>query len=148
MTTLRAPVVTDADREWSAAQCPAWAVRGFPPDDGKPVRVLFWDWFVSDQAERFERFFCHERKTPGDWCRLWRKSWWPKADPVKLFPKLVPKADRRPHPFFRSGTPEFARALEVATARERWLWRRIGVAQFVPDDPRVKCVQTSEARAI
>lgn len=148
MITLRPPVVTETDRAWSLAQQPAWAAPGFPDGaSGKP-KVLHWGWFVADQAERFERYFAHDRKAPGDWSRLWRKSWWPKADPVKLFPQLMPKADRRFHPFFRAGTAEFARALEVGTPRERWIWRRIGVAQFRPDDERVaRVIATRKAAA-
>lgn len=142
----RPPIVIEADRQWAIDQAPAWAAPGFPPEGarGKP-KALYWGAFVSDQAERFERYFAHDRKTPGDWSRIWRKSWWPRVDPAKLFPHLVPR-DRRPHPFFRAGSPEFARALEVATPREAWIWRHVGVAQFVPDDPRVAHVmQTRKA---
>lgn len=141
---LRPPIVTETDRQWSLDHAPTWALPGFPDEGAKP-KALYWGAFVADQCERFERYFAHDRKTAGDWSRIWRKSWWPKADPAKLFPHLVPR-DRRPHPFFRAGSPEFARALEVATPREAWLWRRIGVAQFVPDDHRVAHVmQTRKA---
>ena len=146
MIRLCAPVVTNTDRAWSEGQRPAWAPPGFPPE-GERQKVLHWGWFVADQAERFERYFAHERKAAGDWSRLWRAAWWPKADPLKLYPRLVPKSapDRRPHPFWKAGTPGFEAVLALATPRERWLWRRIGVAQLAPDDPRAKALTERQA---
>ncbi len=44
-------------------------------------------------------------------------------------------------PFFRRGTKEFSRAIEVATQQEKMMWQRFGVAQFKPDDPRLKLVE-------
>lgn len=148
MIELRPPIVRNTDRDWSLAQCPVWAVRtGSLTDAAGPGKVLNWDFFVADQVERFEAFFAHERKAAGDWSRLWRKSWWPKADPAKLFPRLMPKAAHVAHPFFRAGTDEFKRALAVATVRERWLWQRIGVAQFTPSDTRVARVINTKSPA-
>ena len=96
MTHL-APLVTNIDREWALAQCPAWARRdkiddgqGEVVDDGgwldaEPTSsdrdAPNWDLFVIEQIERFEKFFAHERKTYADWSTLWRKSWWPQANP-------------------------------------------------------------------
>ena len=84
---LHAPVVTDIDREWALTQCPKWASRAsmtdpeeVPAADASGRKTLNWDWFVAIQIERFEAFFAHERKTSGDWSRLWRRSWWPKAE--------------------------------------------------------------------
>lgn len=149
----RPPVVTDIDRKWALDQCPDWARRSRIEDDadivddgawldGEPkpheLDKPNWDLFVIEQVERFEEYFAHDRKDPADWSRLWRFSWWPKANPEKRFPKMAPK---RLHPFFKKGTPEFARALKVATDSERALWVRFGVAQFVPDDPRLARVQ-------
>ena len=53
-------------------------------------------------------------------------------------------APKQVYPFFRAGTDEFARALKVATEGERLVWKRFGVAQFKPDDPRLKRVQMEE----
>lgn len=147
------PLVTNADRDWALAQCPDWARRDKIDDgsgeivddgewlDGEPkyedLDLPNWDLFVIEQIERFEKFFAHDRKTYADWSSLWRKAWWPKANPQRRFPKMAPKT---PHPFFRKGSPEFSRALAVATPSERFIWNRIGVAQFVPDDKRLERV--------
>lgn len=157
MNSYVAPLVTNADRDWALAQCPGWARRekidegvGEIVDDGGwldadekhgDLDAPNWDLFVIEQIERFEKFFAHERKTYADWSTLWRNSWWPKANPAKRFPKMAPKV---PHPFFRKGTPEFDRAMSVGTAQERFIWDRIGVAQFTPDDKRLKRVQFTE----
>ncbi len=154
MNGYLAPLVTNADRAWALAQCPSWARRdkindgiGEVVDDGgwldaeppsSDLDAPNWDLFVIEQIERFEKFFAHERKTYADWSTLWRKSWWPKANPAKRFPKMAPK---QPHPFFRKGTPEFDRAMAVGTPQERFIWDRIGIAQFTPDDKRLKRVQ-------
>lgn len=162
MEILRAPLVTGIDRKWALDQKPAWAVMRtvhVPVIDGEDMNFaldhetageriarlaearkshkLIWDDFVDDQIERFERFFGHERKTFGDWSRLWRTSWWPKADPAIMHPRCVPPV---PQPFFRAGDPRFDRALAVATADERAMWQRFGVAQFKPSDPRLSQV--------
>jgi hypothetical protein len=147
------PLVTDADRKWAMAQCPPWArcdysEEDFPEivDDGgwlenartETLPTPNWADFVHEQAERFEKFFQGQDKTYGDWSRLWRKSWWPKADPAKRWPKMAKKEF---HPFFRRGTKEFRRALDVASPVEKRMWERFGVAQFKPDDPRLKMVE-------
>ena len=90
--SLTPPVVSNADRDWSLAQCPVWAVRGavIAPDSEPPAKALVWDRFVAGQIERFEKFFADQRKASSDWSRLWRQSWWPKADPALTHPHLVP----------------------------------------------------------
>ena len=147
------PLVSDVDRNWAMAQCPSWARvhcddEDFPEivDDGgwldsKPVDKLpapNWADFVHEQAERFEKYFQGQDKGYGDWSRLWRKSWWPKADPAKRWPSMAKKEFQ---PFFRRGTKEFSRAIEVATPQEKMMWQRFGVAQFKRDDPRLKLVE-------
>ena len=163
----RAPVVINSDREWALAQCPPWAVRSASDyrgdvgeiadetDDERMLRqrrerdrsvTFVWDWFVDDQISNFERFFAHERKTYADWSRLWRLSWWPKADPAKRLPKSVAKLiPSVPHPFARRGTPEFDTGLKAATPAERRLFEKIGVVQFTPDDPRAKVLTREKA---
>jgi hypothetical protein len=130
---------------------PVWARRGsrdetvrgeIASDDAKPSLDKpvdprpNWDQFVAEQIEAFERFFAADTRPPADWSTLWRKSWWPKADARKRFPKSAPR-DLATHPYFRKGEPEFARALAVATPMERKIFEQIGVAQFKPDDPRL-----------
>ena len=158
-TELRPPLVTDTDRQWSLDQCPAWASRETPqdaemapePSDAAdpenprqrpragPQDRFVWDWFVADQVYNFERFFAHERRTYAQWSGLWRRAWWPKADPKLWMPKLVAKLNPgKPHPFARRGTLEFEEGLRLATPQERRLFERIGVVQFPPDDKRAK----------
>lgn len=48
------------------------------------------------------------------------------------------RAKRTAEPFFRKGTQEFAIALRLATADEKLMWVRFGIAQFKPDDPRLE----------
>lgn len=163
MSWLRPPVVTTPDRQWAFDQLPNWAkgasadcgVEGEIVDDGawlddklamaitnRPAKNAVNGWgFVSEQAENFERFFAPFRKTLAEWSSLWRTGWWPKADPAKRFPTM---AKKQLHPFFRKGTPEFARALKVATADERRMWVRFGVAQFKPEDARLAQVKASQ----
>ena len=149
MDALRTPIVTDADRKWALDQCPPWAAKTGPdeefpelvdnPETPRNAKqpVFRWDWFVADQAESFERYFKHDRKTLDDWSGLWRRSWWPKADPRKRLPKTMAKLiPTKPHPFARKGTPAFAVALKLANEDERKIFVRVGVAQFAPDDPR------------
>jgi hypothetical protein len=158
---LRAPLVTDIDKQWALDQCPAFAYRSkndvLDDGDGEIVDetpferslrlkakpdLLDWDWYVEDQIARFQRFFCHERKTFGDWSRLWRRSWWPKADPAILSPRY---GSKEPHPFVRRGDPGYAAALAVATPDERRVFERIGIVQFKPDDPRAKVLNHKES---
>lgn len=161
MDDLRPPIVTDVDRKWALDQCPPWAVVGGDEADAdepgeiidetefersarlkakrERPKVFRWDWFVDDQADSFERFFKHERKSSADWSGLWRRSWWPKADPRKRLPRSMSKLiPTKPHPFARKGTPAFAVALKLANETERKLFVRVGVAQFAPDDPRAE----------
>lgn len=152
------PIVTDADRRWALSTLPPWIDRrgdvdGFElevEDDGEwldcPRPHKDWErpsgpMFVAEQAEAFERFFVGQYKTYADWSSLWRKSWWPKADPAKRFPKMAPKT---PYPFFRAGTKEFSKALELGTPDECRLWKRFKVAHFAPNDPRVKQIQAAK----
>ena len=149
MIGLRPPVVTNSNRQWALDQCPTWAVRGDASVAEAKSRTkreegpAIWDVFVAEQAEAFETFFAHERKAAADWSRMWR-NWWSKADPKKRFPKASAPV-RAPHPFWRRGAPEFARALGVATRSERMIFERIGVAQFRPDDPRLAKVRIASA---
>ena len=151
LSHTRPPIVTDEDREWALAQCPAWAVRAQAqandwlddgnPDDAPPTKggpgVLIWDYFVTGEIERFERFYYDQRKTYGDWSTLWRKSWWPKADPARRYASLVPARRGPPYPTFRRGEPEFYAALRIASPTERKVWDHVGVVMFKPDDPRL-----------
>lgn len=148
------PIVTNADRDWALKKCPPW-MRMEPPKDAEFVGEIVddrawldvdkkadikppcWTEFVIEQIERFERYFAGQQKTRAEWSTLWRKTWWPKSDPARRFPKSAPKV---PIPHFRAGTPEFARALAVATKTERMIWKRYGVAHFAPGDKRLKGV--------
>lgn len=150
------PVVTDADRKWALALLPAWMDRGEASDDlnegdddgdwldaprkSRELRPPSGPMFVTEQAEAFERFFRGETKRYSDWSALWRKSWWPKANPVKRFPKMAPKTV---YPFFRAGTKEFCRALELATPQERRIWQHVRIAQLEPNDPRLKEIRSA-----
>lgn len=161
ISDLKAPLVTNDDRQWALDQCPPWATLNVAEsdEDDAPTEIIdetdferaernrkrsksvkfCWTWFVDDQIANFERFFCDQRKTFGDWSRLWRNSWWPKADPKRRLPgvvnKLVPQVV---HPFARRGEPGFEAGLRVATAQERRLFEQIGVVQFKPEDERSK----------
>lgn len=163
MNSLRPPLVTDLDRKWAIDQRPSWArtADDGPVDDGEIVDDGGWlenersrskalpppNWadFVDEQASSFERFFAGQTKSYAEWSALWRKGWWPKANPEKRFPKSAPKVFQ---PFFRRGSPEFDRALEVANPGERPLWERFGVAQFKPDDPRLRRVRGSSIKSV
>ncbi len=155
--SLHPPIVTNLDREWAVAQCPPWCQRGDLSevcgeivDDGswldseaksksekdKPN----WSMFVAEEVERFERHYANEipvLRSYEEWSRIWRLGWWPKTEPRKRFPKSAPKEFQ---PFFRAGTVEFDAALKAATAKERSIWKRFGIAQFKPDDPRLQKV--------
>ena len=163
---LRPPLVTDIDRKWALDQCPGWATLEVSEDDSEPTEIIdetdferverlkrqrtkrvefSWTWFVDDQISNFERFFCDQRKTYGDWSRLWRNSWWPKADPHRRAPKIANKLmPRDRHPFARRGEPGFEAGLRVATAQERRLFEKIGIVQFKPDDERAKVLDVPE----
>ena len=164
---LRPPLVTDIDRKWALDQCPAWATLDVADrDDDEPTEIIdetdleraermkrkrdksvefCWTWFVDDQIDSFERFFCDQRKTYGDWSRLWRLSWWPKADPMRRLPKTVRKlVPSTPHPFARRGEPGFDAGMRVATAQERRVFEKIGIVQFKPDDERAKVLNVTD----
>jgi hypothetical protein len=153
--TLTRPIVTNIDRDWALEQMPPWFQMGdictdeFPEivDDGgwledqrgpaENFEKPSWSAFVAEEVEKFERHYNGERKTYANWTYLWRKEWWPKVSPRKRFPKSAP---REWHPFFRAGTAEFDRAIELARPEEKVLWLRFGVAQFKPDDKRLKAI--------
>lgn len=152
----RPPIVINSDREWAMAQMPSWCQRGDEFDDG-PCEIIddgrwlelkskqhdlekpSWHQFVCEEIEKFEAHYSGEFRSLDDWSSIWRKGWWPKVSARKRFPKSAPKEF---HPFFRKGSAEFARAIELANADERQLWLRFGVAQFKNDDPRLKKIQT------
>lgn len=154
-------IVTDEDRQWALDQCPAWAQRGpltfterddaFPElADEKPRTmpdVLVWDIFVARQVERFEKHYVGERKTYGDWSRLWRKSWWPKADPRKLHPHLVPP-DARPYVLVHRHDPDWQATMRLVTPRQAMIAERIGVIRFDEGDPLFERVKRPKPPAI
>ncbi len=123
------PVQHEFEDDEVIIQRPASPRKKYPPPN--------WSHFVVEQVEEFERHFAGQRKTYGDWSALWRTGWWPHIDVRKRFPHSAPKEFQ---PFFRTGSPEFDRALKVATKQERTMWARFGVAQFKPDDPRLSKV--------
>lgn len=160
-SNLRRPIVTNIDREWAMSLMPDWCVRGGDvsegeviddggcldddTDDASPVLRRGttmpppnWSIFVLEQIELFEQHYNGEYKSYAAWSTLWRTIWWPNIDPVRRFPKSAP---REFQPFFRNDTPEFSRAIEVATPQERKMWMQFGVAQFKPDDPRLSRVR-------
>jgi len=137
LADLIPPVVAEADRQWALDQRPAGAALGDGRSDATATPqgpALCWRWFVLREVRAFELYFANERKTRGDWSRLWRRGWWPKAEPWKFGPR--PRAPTT-HPFWHSGTEGFRLALSLATPAERKLWERICVAQLPPEDPRV-----------
>ena len=158
----RAPLVTNADRDWALEQCPEWCQLGNVSecygeivDDGgwlenaqtksstaydKPN----WPAFVAEEIEKFEHHYGGEYRPLDEWSSIWRKGWWPKVSASKRFPKSAPKI---PQPFFRKGTHEFSLALHFATAQEKRMWIRFGIAQFNPEDPRVKKITEGAAKA-
>jgi len=121
----RAPIVTDDNRQWAIDQKP----KGW--DDEAPQ--LPWEQHVAEQAERFERHFCEDRKPKAEWSGLWRRVWWPKADPAVLHPKQAPQIQ---HPFIRIGHARWAMALQAMSPIERKIAEKCGVAQFNRNDPR------------
>lgn len=152
---MRPCIITDIDRKWALDQVPDWARVGvdFKPhaeivDDGgwldadKANRDIDdapnWEDFVAYQIERFEAANAGQFKPCEEWSRLWRFGWWPNAKPELMFPKSAPKIVC---PFFRKGTPEFDRAFRLATEKEKRMWTRCGIAQFLPDDKRLKRIE-------
>lgn len=61
----------------------------------------------------------------------------------RRFPKSAPKEFQ---PFYTKGTQGFAIALRLASEDERRMWMRFGIAQFKPDDPRVKTIESAIKR--
>ena len=156
----RPPLVTNADREWALAQMPPWCQRGEISDafgelvddggwldseksHGKELEKPSWSLFVAEEIEKFEQHYAGEYRPLDEWSSIWRKGWWPKVSARKRFPKSAPKTFE---PFFRKGTQEFAIALRLATEDERRMWVRFGIAQFKPDDPRLKKIYAGAKR--
>lgn len=154
---MRPPVVSNIDRNWAMAQMPSWCQRGSLSDgcgeiiddggwlDADDLHETLadapnWSAFVAEEIEKFERHYAGKLNDPAEWSSIWRKGWWPRVSPRKRFPKSAPKD---PQPFFRFGTPEFERALKVATKEERQMWKRFGVAQLKPNDRRLDGIVTS-----
>ena len=153
---MRPPLVTNADRDWALEQCPEWCQLGNVSEcDGELVDEGGWledtrtksdietvkpNWsaFVAEEIEKFEQHYGGEYRPLDEWSSIWRKGWWPKVSARKRFPKSAPKD---PQPFYRKGTHEFSLALRLATAQEKRMWIRFGVAQFKPDDPRVNKIE-------
>ncbi len=130
----RAAIVTDIDRQWAIDQKPeTWDADA--PD-------LAWEDHVAEQAERFEAHFGEARKPYAEWSGLWRRAWWPKADPSILHPGKAPHV---PHPFVKRGDERWLPALTVLTEAERKVALRYGVLQFKPDDPRASILTSQEA---
>jgi len=126
---LRPAIVVDEDRQWAIAKKPSdWDVRS---------PLVEWEDHVAEQAERFEAYFGEARKPYAEWSGLWRRVWWPKADPAVLHPG---KVKSEPVPFARRGQPGFAAAIAVATDAERAMFERFGVAQFKAADPRSQVI--------
>jgi hypothetical protein len=152
MNSLRQAIVTDRDREWAMGQMPPWCQRGdisdvygeivddggwldVEPNADAELEKPSWAMFVAEEIEKFEDHYAGEFKTADEWSSIWRKGWWLRVSPRKRFPRSAPKEF---HPFFRKGTQEFAIALRLATADEKRMWVRFGIAQFKPDDPRLE----------
>lgn len=130
----RPAIVTDADRQWAIDQKPeGW-------DEAAPE--LAWEDHVAEQAERFEAHFGDDRKPWAEWSGLWRRAWWPKADPSILHPGKAPHV---PHPFVRAGDGLWPKALAVLTRDERMVAERFGVIQFKPQDPRAAVIGGTHA---
>lgn len=137
------PIVTDADRQWAIDQKPAWwDAKAKLKAERNRCRRLKWETHVADQAERFERHpeFVGERRTAAEWSGLWRRVWWPKADPHVRFPEAAPyDHEGEPHPYFKRDHPLWEQALAlVVSPRERAICERFGVVQFKPGDPRLE----------
>ncbi len=122
----RPPVVTDADRAWAMTQKPeTW-------DDDAPD--LDFAEVVEEQAAAFERNFAADRKPPAEWSGLFRRVWWPDADPAIRHPDTAPHV---PHPFVRADHPAWPRVLATLSRDERQIAERFRVMTMRPDDPRV-----------
>lgn len=154
------PIVTNVDRDWALAQIPDWArlhndeseELGEIVDDGawldadkiKRQQGPSWFVFVVGEIERFEQFFSGQDKSYSEWTALWRNSWWPKRREEWAYKHMTKK---KTEPFYRKGTHEFSLALHLATAQEKRMWLRFGIAQFNPEDPRVKKITEGAAKA-
>lgn len=120
------PIITNVDRLWALMQTPDWMPL--------PPTAAWWD-LIINEIERFERHYNGQLAPYAEWSTRWRTLWWPNVRPEKHFRDMVP---REFQPFFRAGSDEFARAMDIGTIHERRVWQRFGVAQFKPDDQRLK----------
>ncbi len=139
----RPPVVTDIDRQRAIDQKPAtWDADVLArwqaiPEAQRPEAPLAWENHVAEQVERFEAQLAYDRKPAAEWSGLWRRWWWPKADPAVLHPREAPHV---PHPYAKAGDPVWPAVLAVLTPSERQIAERFGVAQFKPSDPRASVI--------
>lgn len=135
--TMRRPaIVTDLDRAWALASKPAnWDIE---------APGLRFEQHVAEQAEAFEAHFGADRKPYAEWSGLWRRVWWPKADPSIRHPGKAPHV---PHPFVKRGDGRWLEALALLAPAERAIALKFGVLQFKPDDPRALVLEQQEVRA-
>ena len=121
----RPPIVTDADRQWSLDQQ--------PPGWDAAAPWLPWGQHVAEQIDAFESYFAEDRKPPEEWSGLWRRVWWPKADPAIKHPRDCPPGD---WPVARRGDAVWPQVLNVLDSAERRVAERFGAVQLRPTDPR------------
>jgi hypothetical protein len=160
--SLRPPIVLNSEREWAIARRPAWLPDEEPVVDHDFLEIVDDDghldnpkvekkhartWFdlVITQISNFEAHYSGQFRTYAEWGRLWR-AWWAKIDPRKYFPDRAPRP--APYPYFRTGCLEFERALAIGTPDEVTMWRRFGIAQFHPEDPRLVYLTTADHNSI
>lgn len=125
----RPPIVLDIDRAWALAQKPVdWEQKA--PD-------LDFELHVAEQIERFEVHFADDRKPHAEWSGLWRRVWWPKADPSILHPD---KVDGPAPVMVRRGDAHWSAAMTVLSRSEKALAEQLGVVPFKPNDPRLEHV--------
>jgi hypothetical protein len=151
----RPPIILASERQWALEQLPAWLPEEYgrqdnydlqcheivddgawldcPPPPPPPKRS--WTDVIDYQIERFEKHYMGTEKTYFEWAQLWRIRWWSQVNLRKIYPDLAPSPPAQP--YFRAGSPEFARALEIGTSDEVKIWRRFGIVQFRPDEPRL-----------
>lgn len=103
-------------------------------------RPLSWAQHVDEQAEAFEAHFGSDRKTWAAWSSLWRRVWWPKADPSIRHPRSAPSV---PCQMVRASEPAWHAVLGVLTPDERKLAERLGCMPFKASDPRVSVLGLS-----
>lgn len=127
---MRRDTATDALPE--VADDDGWLDVDRPTDEKPDAPSAFF--YVLEEIESFERFFAGQVKTEEQWSYFWRQKWWPKAKPEQRYPKSAPKII---HPHWRRGTPQFERAMQVATPSEKRIWQMVGFAQIRASDDRL-----------